>query len=817
MKKHVWATTAWITLLLCMVGSSAMAGPKARIVRDNYGVPHIYASTLEGLFFGFGYAAAEDRLFQMELFRRTFWGRLSEVLGEKLLPFDQGNRRDNLSLSEVKQQVERLRPEIRTVLRLYARGINAYIQEALADPENKLPREFHVLGFTPEPWGPEDVAADFLSVMGFFMDVSAELANASMLRFLTDRYGNEKGTKMFDDWCWGYDPKSPTTVDRTFRLPRAHRLLAANQAPSALQTGAMEVAYRAQMRLAEEKRSGRFLQDWMSFGHPASYAVVVAPGRSATGSALLMGGPQFDQQLPSALHEAGLHGAGIDVVGSTLAGYPFIMFGHNRRAAFSSTAGIDNIEDIYTEKLNPENPRQYWYRGAWRDMEVRKHIFRIQGKSEPVVKEEAYTVHGPVFYLDEAKAVAFSKRLSCRENFMGGLASFYDLMKAETLTEFNAAAQESDMSINYFFANMDGDIAYYHLGLHPIRPEGFDMRLPAPGTGEYEWQGYLPKSDNPHGENPPGGFIVNWNNQPAPGWGHADLATSGVWGGWGRDDRVSCLIRLVEAKKSISPEDLQAMIRNIAFADKRAKNIKRMMIRAVRETGNTEGDVGKALAILADWDNLTVDENGDGKVDHAGAIIFDRWWRKAVAATFGDEFGEYRNVFGLTGVQILSKRYHGYHLFHRALEGDTRVDYFGRRKGEILAQSLREALAELAKEQEGSLNDYRMATPMDRFVPVTVLGYFLQQPITSSMGKLDAFPLVDRGTENHIVNLTPGRIQGVNITPPGNSGFLSNDGIPDKHFADQFDMFVNFTYKPILFYSDAVSGAKEQDKMIEVK
>ena len=106
--------------------------------------------------------------FQMEMFRRTFWGRLSEVLGEKLLPFDQGNRRDNLNLAQIKRQIEGLRPQVQTVMKSYAAGINAYIAEAVADPENKLPKEFKDLGFTPATWSSEDVAADFLSVMGFF-------------------------------------------------------------------------------------------------------------------------------------------------------------------------------------------------------------------------------------------------------------------------------------------------------------------------------------------------------------------------------------------------------------------------------------------------------------------------------------------------------------------------------------------------------------------------------------------------------------------------------------------------------------------------
>jgi penicillin G amidase len=809
-RKHFWhgILTALLVITTCSsVGIAAERRPEAEIIRDNYGVPHVYADSLEGLYFGFGYAAAQDRLFQIDMFRRTFWGRLSEVLGENLLPFDQGNRRDNLTLTEVKRQIEGLRPELQTVLTSYAAGINAYIREALAEPA-KLPGEYPMHGFHPEPWGAEDVAANFLSVMGFFMDVSAELANASMLHFLMEKHGPEKGRAIFDDWCWEYDPKSQTTVKGEFRLPRGigvEKKAALNDALLAL---ALPAAAVAEGKLAQEKEAGRFLLDWTGYGHPASYALVVSPAKSATGAALLMGGPQFGFQLPSAVHEVGLHGAGIDVVGSTLAGYPFVMFGHNGKAAFTSTAGIDNIEDIYMEKLNPENPRQYWYKGAWRDMEVRVHTFRIKDQEKPVAKEESYTVHGPVIHVDGERNVAFSKRLSCKDGFLDGITSFYDLMKAESVAQFNEAAQKSNMSINYFFASTGGEIAYYHLGLHPIRPDGYDIRLPTPGTGEYEWQGYLCKTKNPHGANPESGYFANWNNQPAPGWGHGDLATSDVWGGWGRNDRVSSIKQLAEAKEKLDMADLKDIIYNIAFHDKRTMEIKGRLVERVSGSGSLSPSAKQAIELLTEWDNLLRDADRDGFYDHAGAAIYDRLWGKLVEATFGDEFEGYKNVFGQSAVQILSDRYHGYTLLHRALSGDTREDYFNGRMNAVLQDSLEQALNELASENQGKeVKDYRLKTAQDAFHPVSVLGYFLRQPITTTSGSLPPFPKVDRGTENHMVKLDPKGIQGENITAPGTSGFMDRNGKADKHVGDQVKMFVDFTYKPMLHTREAVENA----------
>ena len=809
-----------LVLLLTVLLTSVWAkGPQATIKRDNFGVPHIYSDTLRGLFFGYGYAVAQDRLYQIEMFRRTYWGRLSEVYGMDLLAFDQSNRRDNLSLAEMKRQIKNLSPEMKIVLDSFAAGINAYIKEALASPESLLPKEFHHFGFDPELWTVEDVAADFLSVMGFFMDISGELANADMLAYLKEQYGPEMGEVLFDDWCWGLDPESPTTIvgDRKPGLRNGDANKKAHLNHPVMQT-ALKASPGAQRLWAKEQKERSRFAKALPYGHPASYVALISPLKSASRKAMLMGGPQFEFELPSALYEVGLHGAGIDCIGSTLTGYPFIMFGHNRRAAFSSTAGADNIEDIFVEKLNPDNPRQYWFKGKWRNMVVRSETFKISGRTEAEIKEFFYTVHGPVFYIDEENDVAFSKKLSCRDRFLDGLASFYDLMKAETVVEFNKAAMLSDMSINYFFANTDGDIAYYHLGLHPVRSNEVDVRLPTPGTGEFEWRSFIPKNQNPHQANPRNGYFVNWNNQPEPGWGHGDMATTDVWGGWGADSRVTNLIQQVEKKKFLNQADLKDIIKTIAFYDKRAINIKELLIAAVQGINPMPPNASEALRLLSEWDNRNIDENGNGECDHAGSAIFDRWWYKAVAATFADWYPDYLNAAGQSAVDILSNRYLGYTLFLKALKGNSGIDYFNGQKAEILSSALAAALDELAVLFPGKpVADYRLPTPMYGYFPVTVLGFFLYQPITSTLEPLLPFPYVDRGTENHIVTLFRNNILGENITSPGNSGFKGFDGDVSPHFYDQVDMFLDFTYKPMLFTQGQVNPNVKSIKRLEWK
>jgi penicillin amidase len=420
--------------------------------------------------------------------------------------------------------------------------------------------------------------------------------------------------------------------------------------------------------------------------------------------------------------------------------------------------------------------------------------------------------------VDEKNQVAFSKRLSCRERFLQGLASFYELMKAETIPAFEKAAQLSDMSINYFFATVDGDIGYYHLGLHPLRSAEIDVRLPSPGTGEFEWKGYIPKTQNPHVANPSSGYIANWNNQPEPAWGHGDMATSDVWGGWGADGRNTCLSNLAEEKKALSREDVKSIIKTIAFYDKRAINIKALLLEGVQEVKAKSAAVQEALRLVGQWDNVSLDADRDGLYDHPGSAIFDRWWNHAVAGTFGDDFDGYQNAFGQTAVQILTNRYLGYTLFNKALRGVTEVDYFNGQKVQVLLKALEAALAELAKEYPGKkVGEYRQKTAMGSFYPVSVLGYFLMQPIITTVGELPQFPAVDRGTENHIVTLDPNGIIGENITAPGTSGFIRADGTKSAHLDDQLQMFLDFTYKPMLFTEEQVKAAAKSTQTVDWK
>ncbi len=802
MKRFIIASICVLLSLFFTFADSYAKTSTATIYRDDYGAPHIFSQDSEGLFFGFGYAAGQDRLFQMDILRRTYWGRVSEVHGAKFLEFDKAMRRDNLTRAQVRDQIGSLDKEYQIILRSYADGINASIRDSMTDPSERLPAEFQKFDIAPEKWEAEDVAAVFISVMGVFMDSTREMENRGLLDFLIKKHGEKKGQAIFKDLVWGNDPHAFATIAAGAKVNTTSQKKAQRTEQSSLAAG-----LKQQVEMLRDAYGELAMLPARELP-AASYAFVVAPKRSATGNALLMGGPQFGSHLPSDLYEAGLHGAGIDAVGSTLVGYPFLMFGHNGKSAFSSTAGVDNITDIFEEKLNSKNPHQYWFMGKWRSLDVRKEIFKVKNEA-PKEVIFYYTVHGPVIKMDEAKGLAYAKQISCKEDYLAGFVSFHELMKAQTPEAFKKAASLSPLSVNVYYADTAGNIGYYHQGKYPKRSAKVSPLFPTPGTGEFEWEGFIPVERNPQAMNPESGVFANWNNKPAREWSNGDLGgIFGGVGGWGVDQRVTVLMDSVKGKDKISIADLQKMIQDINFSHLGAQRFKTFLLEAGKKNKSPDPKIEKALGLLAAWDDRWTDQNNDGFYDHPGLTIFNAWWDLALKNTFEDELGDHwaslENFYGGPYNWEKRKRYQGNPLFLRAILGKkaskpTAVDYFNGKRDEILVKSLGEAIERVEKKfGTADMNAWKTpVTPM-AFVPTTIHG------VTSTAEKVKATFFMERGTENHIVELKKEGAEGVMVVPPGSSGFVKQDGTKSPYYEDQFEMFNKFEYKPLLMKQDTI-------------
>nr|6NVY_A Chain A, Penicillin G acylase [Bacillus thermotolerans]6NVY_C Chain C, Penicillin G acylase [Bacillus thermotolerans] len=182
------------------------------VIRDQYGVPHLYAKNKQDLYKAYGYVMAKDRLFQLEMFRRGNEGTVSEVFGEEYLAKDEQSRRDGYSDEEIKEMLNDLEDKPRAYIQQFAEGISLYVQEALKNPDEKLSKEFHDYKFLPRKWDATDVVRLYLVSMTYFMDNHQELTNAEILAKLEQTYGEEQAEKMFDDLVWKNDPEAPASI-----------------------------------------------------------------------------------------------------------------------------------------------------------------------------------------------------------------------------------------------------------------------------------------------------------------------------------------------------------------------------------------------------------------------------------------------------------------------------------------------------------------------------------------------------------------------------------------------------------------------------
>ena len=449
------------------------------VLRDRWGVAHIYARNPRDMVFAQGFVHAQERLWQMDFTRRVVFGRLAEVLGEAALPADRAMR--TLSLYATAEQEARIvTGEVCSLLESYRSGVNAWIE--LAKAKNKLPMEFMLLGYQPEPWQ----AADSLGWGKLMCWTLATNWQSEFYRSqIIQRLGTEKTNELEIDinMAWavildlGQALAGGKTADatRTFTGPHAGEGVGSN--------------------------------NW-----------VVDGSRSSAGMPLLANDMHLEMTTPGVWYENHLVGGAFDVAGVTMPGVPMVIAGHNRTVAWGFTDGCPDAQDLYEEHLrrSEEGGWEYEFKEEWLPVVVRKEQIRVRG-GKNVVEEVLVTRHGPVINMLFKDAFPDSPPLALRwttlepgDTFQG----IYAMNLAGDCRSFREALRHfDDPSQNVVYADTQGNIAYSLNGRIPIRAKG-DGSVPAPGwTGEYEWTGYVPFEAMPHLFNPPRGYIATANNQ----------------------------------------------------------------------------------------------------------------------------------------------------------------------------------------------------------------------------------------------------------------------------------------------------------------
>ncbi len=649
-----------ITGALALPASAQQTQSTSRTVtikRDTWGTPHVYATTVYGLYYGYGYAVAQDRLFQMEMSRRTFTGRVAEVLGEKHVAFDRSTR-SNYTPASLQRQYDALGKDDRAIFDGYAAGFNAWLRAVREDRGRLMPKQFIDLGFEPEDWTPMDVVMIFVgSMCNRFSDFNTEIDNLSLLTALKARHGDDKGPQIFNQLKWINDPHAPTTVpqgpaERKVVGPLAQQAHPDNAAQLAALVSPSEQTLLALTRLPKGERGELLhlapaeaqvlLAEGLAregltgmAGYPqASNMWIVGKGKADGANAILLNGPQFGWFNPAYVYSVGLHGAGFDVVGNTPFAYPNILFGHNGKVAWGSTAGFGDGVDIYQEKLDPADPTRYLHNGRSLPMSRRLEVIRVKGGT-PVALEVFGTVHGLVVATDKDKGVAYAKKRTWDGHEIGSLLAWVHQMRAQNYDQWITQAARMAITINWYYADRSGNIGYAYTGKFPQRRKNHDPRLPAPGTGEMEWERVLPFRTNPQMLNPQQGWLANWNNKPAPGYPSPDM----FFLSWAETDRVEYLFDRLKARDRFTPEQVADINKGASFVDVNARYFL-PYLRQAAATLAADDARRQAVALLDSWDQQAVDRDGDGKYDGPAVSVLRAWLPAMLKRSLADDVPE---------------------------------------------------------------------------------------------------------------------------------------------------------------------------------
>ncbi len=493
-----------------------LAAP-VEVIRDRWGIPHIYAANDVDLFFAQGYVQAQDRLWQLELNRRAARGTLAEVLGERSLASDRLAK--TLGFGQAADaEWPRLEPDVRAALESYARGVNAYLRAA----GGRLPLEFRLLGFRPAPWRPEDsLAWARLLAWSESPGWQRDLLRARLVQAV----GPERVAQL------------ELGDIRRLSLPGELGDLAVLEQPLLLEEGA---------------------EGWPWAPHEGGSAWAVDGTRSASGRPILAGAAGSEVQMPSAWYEVQLVGGSYDVIGAAIPGLPGVAIGRNQTVAWALAAGPLDGEDLFVERVRPGEKLLVEYQGQWEEAQLRQEEIHVLGRSEPVRLDVWTTRHGPlVSSLPAGEGEAVALRWVGAEEPTGLVPGLLALGRATNWQEFQAALRGwTTPAHTLVYADAAGNIGYALTGAAPLRAHG-DGGFPAPGwTGGYEWQGLAPARARPAGPNP--GQVVASFGAPLKGEGYPGLPLGE--GGGARDQRLTALLA---APGLLRPEDAQAMLTDL--------------------------------------------------------------------------------------------------------------------------------------------------------------------------------------------------------------------------------------------------------------
>jgi len=794
-------TTITALALLILMGFTSAWGA-VEVVRDQYGIPSIKADTEEELFEEFGYTTAVDRLWQMEINKRWGRGTLAEILGPNLVPSDMQNRLWDYTEDEYRTMFEQHSADARKLYMAYLRGVNRRVNEVLADPKI-MPMEYLALKLKPQHFTSSDILAYFKSLLRHFgMIGGSELKNLNALQLLTERLGKEAGWAAFNDWRWINDPSAPTYIDEDIGENFVPKIIASAGVPTYLD----EDTAIAELTKQEQMLSKLAFNEARRVGAPVklgSNTWTLSPQVTGTGYPILVGQPQMDHTVPTVINEVALKGGRFDVVGMTFPILPLIPVGHNHFLAWSHMVGMCDNVDVYQEILNPFNKEEYLFNGTWHKMQKRIEKIKVAGGE---IKEVVIykTMHGPVFSPypfdpDTAEVdKVYTKKIAHWKIEALSSDGWLKMMIAKNATEFGQGAALLMTSLHTSYADIHGNIGYWHTGLNPERTEGYDPRLPLPGTGRAEWTGrYLPNASI---INPDKGFVTGWNNKASPDTRNPDGENPDYQ--FGRHHRALWLLGTLNDAKNMNMQANQAFMQYAGGAGTYypqhnaygilCKDFLPAMSRALKMAAEADKPIlTKMLQVLSTWDGRSViDVVADDRFQ-AGHTFFLEWLPKAIQATFEDEFA------GIEDFKLVHSSL--FNLFLRCIDGSTSTlpvsrNYFDNMNTEA-TETVEDIFLTTLLETAGALKEnFKNEDPSSWQAPRSKITFkhMMFGPVAEMWDN-------NIGSYIQIVELRPEGAVGYSRWPLGQSGNISlgadQKPVFDAHFLDMLPHYKNYTYQ----------------------
>ena len=512
---------------------------EVEVLRDNYGINHIYANNQDDMFFMQGYLAAKDRLFQFEIWRRQATGTVSEVFGEEEIDRDIGTRLFKFR-GDIKDELNHYHKDGFKIVSSFVSGVNKYIEEVNSNPE-LLPIEFKVLGIKPDIWTNEVVISRHQGLLG---NIDQELNIGRAVSLI--------GEKKVKELMW-FHPKEPSLkLDKTITYDDLKqdilRLYNAYREPVKFKGEYVLDKYRSKDLMANVDESN-LISDEYSIG---SNNWALSGNKSFNGFPILANDPHRSLSNPSLRYMAHLVAPGWNVIGGGEPEIPGISIGHNGIGAWGLTVFRTDAEDLYVYELNPSNLNQYRHNGQWKEFNKINETIKVKNKSNIDV-ELLYSVHGPVTLVDKNRNKAYAIKNGWSE--IGGSPYLASLRmdQAKNWEEFRDACTYFNIpGENMVWADKYGDIGWQAVGIAPIRKNHSGL-VPVNGNGKFDWEGYLPIIEKPNSFNPENGYLSTANQNVTPESYNRWDAVGYDWSDPYRGNRIKSVI---ESKEKFNIEEM---------------------------------------------------------------------------------------------------------------------------------------------------------------------------------------------------------------------------------------------------------------------